>query len=83
MPEYDDGPIGALRRSGADGSFNPTGDPAAMAREIIASADIEPAPLRITLGEDSFHDIRADYVSRLAQIDAGRERALSVVRNDG
>jgi hypothetical protein len=46
------------------------GDPARMAARIIASADVEPAPLRLVLGSDAHRFLTAALSSRLAEVQA-------------
>ena len=46
------------------------GDPAKMAARIIASADLEPAPLRLVLGSDAHRFLTAALSSRLAEVQA-------------
>ncbi|KIH99077.1 short-chain dehydrogenase [Streptomonospora alba] len=78
MPEYDAGPAGDVRRALAGGAFPLPNDPAKIARAMIDSLDLEPAPLRLPLGTDTYHDVRASLVARLDELDARRELALSV-----
>jgi hypothetical protein len=49
-----------------------------MAQAILDSADQRPAPLRLALGTDTYHDVRAALVARLAALDAQRETALAM-----
>ena len=77
MPEYDATTVGDVRRAIAGGAFRIDGDPAKMARAIIDSVDVNPAPLRLTLGADTFRDVRRSLSDRLALVDAQRELAHS------
>jgi NAD(P)-dependent dehydrogenase (short-subunit alcohol dehydrogenase family) len=79
MPEYDAGPAGDVRRAIASGDFPLVNDPAKVAAAIIAVAEEEPAPLRVPLGSDTFRDVRASYVARLAEHDGHEALARSVV----
>jgi hypothetical protein len=79
MPEYDSTPAGDTRRAIADGSFEISGDPHKMVLAIIESVRQEPAPLRLTLGKDSYVDVRASLVRRLEELDAQKEVALAAV----
>jgi NAD(P)-dependent dehydrogenase (short-subunit alcohol dehydrogenase family) len=82
MPEYDAGPAGDVRRAIASGDFPLSNDPAKVAAAIVTVAEQEPAPLRVPLGTDTFRDIRASYVARLAEHDRHEGLAKSVVRDD-
>jgi NAD(P)-dependent dehydrogenase (short-subunit alcohol dehydrogenase family) len=79
MPEYEAGPVGAVRRALNGGTFPLANDPAGIVAAMVASADVEPAPLRLPLGGDTYRDVRASYVERLALLDASKDVALSVV----
>ncbi|MCO5999340.1 SDR family oxidoreductase [Actinoallomurus rhizosphaericola] len=76
MPEYDDSPA-AMVRQAKDRSRPPLGDPVKMADLIIASADQEPAPLRLVLGSDSYRAVRAALTERLAQIEPQEAQAAT------
>lgn len=81
MPEYEDTPAGETRRAIADGSFTLPNDPAKIAQAMIDLVDSGATPLRLPLGSDTFDDIRASLVARLAEHDAHRDVAFSVVRD--
>jgi NAD(P)-dependent dehydrogenase (short-subunit alcohol dehydrogenase family) len=76
MPEYDESPA-AMVRQAKDRSRPPLGDPAKMAALIIASAEQEPAPLRLVLGSDSYRAVRAALTERLAQIEPQEAQAAT------
>jgi NAD(P)-dependent dehydrogenase (short-subunit alcohol dehydrogenase family) len=82
MPEYDAGPAGDVRRAVAAGAFPIDNDPAKVAAAIVGVAETDPAPLRVPLGSDTFRDVRASYVARLAEHDGYEEMAKAVVRDD-
>ncbi|MBB4934826.1 NAD(P)-dependent dehydrogenase (short-subunit alcohol dehydrogenase family) [Lipingzhangella halophila] len=82
MSEYDAGPAGAVRRAVEEGTFQLPNDPARVTQAMIDSVDREPAPLRLPLGSDTYHDVRAALTARLAELDAQRDTALSVVRGE-
>ncbi|USY22779.1 SDR family oxidoreductase [Nocardiopsis exhalans] len=82
MPEYDAGPAGDVRRSLADGSFVLVNSPEKISGAMIDLIDSGEVPLRLPLGSDTYHHVRRSLVARLAEHDAGREVALSVVRDD-
>jgi NAD(P)-dependent dehydrogenase (short-subunit alcohol dehydrogenase family) len=74
LAAYDRTPA-TMVRGARDRSHPPIGDPAKMAARIIASADAEPAPLRLVLGSDSHRFITAALSSRLAEVEAQSETA--------
>jgi NAD(P)-dependent dehydrogenase (short-subunit alcohol dehydrogenase family) len=82
MPEYDAGPAGDTRRAIADGSFPLINDPEKIVRAMLDLVDHGRTPLRLPLGPDTYRDVRASLVARLAEHDANRETALSVARED-
>jgi NAD(P)-dependent dehydrogenase (short-subunit alcohol dehydrogenase family) len=77
LAAYVDTPAGAARRRIEDGPRPPLGDPAKMARAIIASADGETAPKRLTLGSDAYTLMHAALSERLAALEAQKELAYS------
>lgn len=81
MPEYDGTPAGDMRRMLADGAFALPNDPGKIARAMIDLVDSGATPLRLPLGSDTYDDIRASLVARLAEHDAHRDVAFSVVRD--
>ena len=83
MPEYDRTPAGEIRRAVANGTFQLLNDPRKITRAMIDLVEHGEVPLRLPLGADTYNDVRASLVSRLAEHDAHREAALSVVRDDG
>ncbi|MET0493782.1 MAG: SDR family oxidoreductase [Actinoplanes sp.] len=79
MPEYENTPAGDVRRAIASGEFALPNDPAKIAKAMIDLVDGGTTPLRLPLGSDTYDDIRASLVARLAEHDAQREVAYSVV----
>ena len=69
MTAYDGTPA-AVVRGVKDRGHPSAGDPAKMAARIIASADVEPAPLRLVLGSDAHRFLTAALSSRLAEVQA-------------
>jgi hypothetical protein len=59
-----------------DPSLSP-GDPIKMVDAMISSVEVEPAPLRLDLGGDSYFHITKSLTARLAQLEAQRELAHS------
>ena len=79
MPEYDATPAGDVRRALAEGGFPLPNDPAKIAQAMIDLVDGGATPLRLPLGSDTYDDVRASLVARLAEHDAQRDVACSVV----
>jgi NAD(P)-dependent dehydrogenase (short-subunit alcohol dehydrogenase family) len=79
MPEYDRTPAGDVRRALAGGDFPLPNDPAKIADAMIGLVDSGSVPLRYPLGSDTYEDIRTSLVARLAEHDAHRDTAYSVV----
>lgn len=77
---YASTPVGQIRRY-LEGAGNLTadapGDPARVAKAVIDSADVTPAPRRLALGSDAFEAIRAALTTRLAELEAGEKVARS------
>ncbi|MEU6061076.1 SDR family oxidoreductase [Streptomyces sp. NPDC047097] len=82
MPEYAASPAGEVRRALAAGDFPLPNDPDKIVRAVLDLVDSGEVPLRLPLGEDTYHDVRASLVARLAEHDAHRDTALSVARSD-
>ncbi|GAA1630118.1 SDR family oxidoreductase [Actinoplanes couchii] len=80
MAEYDATPAGDVRRAITSGAISSDNDPGLVAEAMIASADGPDAPLRLPLGPDCYHHVRASLTARLDAHDAHREVALSVAR---
>jgi NAD(P)-dependent dehydrogenase (short-subunit alcohol dehydrogenase family) len=81
MAEYEATPAGDVRRALADGSFGLPNDPEKIAAAMIDLVDSAAAPLRLPLGSDTYEDVRASLVSRLAEHEAQRAVAYSVVKD--
>ncbi|HWG11688.1 MAG TPA: SDR family oxidoreductase [Streptosporangiaceae bacterium] len=82
MPEYENTPAGEVRRAVADGTLNLPNDPQKIAGVMIHLVDSGATPLRLPLGSDTYDDVRAALVSRLAELDAHRDVAFSVVADE-
>jgi NAD(P)-dependent dehydrogenase (short-subunit alcohol dehydrogenase family) len=81
MPEYENTPAGDVRRAIAGGTFTLPNDPLKIAEAMTDLVDTGAAPLRLPLGSDTYDDVRASLVARLAEHDAHRDVALSVVND--
>lgn len=77
MEAYDQTPAGYVRRLVAGGGFPLTGDINKTVQAMIDVVEINPAPLRLAMGKDAYTDMRAALVSRLTELDAQKELALS------
>lgn len=82
MPEYENTPAGEVRRAIAHGTFNLPNDPQKIAEAMINLVDSGATPLRLPLGSDTYDDVRAALVARLAEHDTHRDVALSVVQDE-
>ena len=82
MPEYARTPAGEVRRAVADGTLSLPNDPGKIAEAMISLVDSGATPLRLPLGSDTYDDIRAALVTRLAEHEAHRDVAFSVVRDE-
>jgi NAD(P)-dependent dehydrogenase (short-subunit alcohol dehydrogenase family) len=78
MPEYENTPAGDVRRMLADGAFSLPSDARKIAKAMIELLDSGETPLRLPLGPDTYDDVRASLVARLAEHDAHRDVAYSV-----
>ncbi len=77
MAVYDDTPAGDVRRAVAARAFPIPGDPDKVVRAMIDSVDQRPAPLRLSLGSDTYTLIHAALTKRLAALEAQRDIAFS------
>ncbi|MFE2032495.1 SDR family oxidoreductase [Streptomyces scopuliridis] len=77
IPAYDASPSRRINHILNDTSLHSPGDPGKMVDTMIASVVEEPAPLRLTLGSDSYQHITRTLTTRLAQLQAQRDLACS------
>ncbi|HEY0215543.1 MAG TPA: SDR family oxidoreductase [Cellulomonas sp.] len=80
LDAYDVTPVAAVRRMLEAGDHVAPGDPVRMASAMIDSVDVEPAPLRLVLGSDSWRGITAALEQRLAAV---RAQEASAALTDG
>jgi NAD(P)-dependent dehydrogenase (short-subunit alcohol dehydrogenase family) len=80
MPEYENTPAGDVRRAVTGGTLPLPNEPRKIAQAMIDLVDSGDVPLRLPLGSDTYDDIRAALVARLAEHDTHRDVAYSVVR---
>ncbi|GAA4929733.1 NADP-dependent 3-hydroxy acid dehydrogenase YdfG [Actinomycetospora succinea] len=81
MPEYEDTPAGEVRRALTGGTFTLPNDAEKIAGAVVDLVDSGATPLRLPLGSDTYDDVRASLVARLAEHDAHRDVAYSVVKD--
>ncbi|SHK54650.1 SDR family oxidoreductase [Paraburkholderia terricola] len=80
---YDKTPAGEFRRMAATAGLAMfPGDPRKVAAAIIASADLQPAPKRLTLGSDAYALVHEALTERLAMLEAQKELAHSTDVNE-
>jgi NAD(P)-dependent dehydrogenase (short-subunit alcohol dehydrogenase family) len=77
MPIYDDTPAHAFMRMLDPRNGLAPGDPARMAARIIASVDVEPAPLRMVLGSQALSSTLTTLRERIADFETQTELAAS------
>ena len=77
MDDYENTPVGDVRRAVASHAFPIPGDAVKVALAMIDSVEVEPAPLRLPLGSDTYNLVRGALQQRLAALEAQREIALS------
>jgi NAD(P)-dependent dehydrogenase (short-subunit alcohol dehydrogenase family) len=77
LDAYRTAPFSQRRKILAEGTHNPIGDPDKMVRAMIASVDLSPAPLRLTLGSDAYRLMHAALSDRLARLEAQKPLAFS------
>ena len=82
MPEYENTPAGEVRHGIRSGAFTFPNDPQKIAGAMIDLVDSGATPLRLPLGSDAYNDVRAALVARLAEHDAHRDAAFSVVKGE-
>jgi NAD(P)-dependent dehydrogenase (short-subunit alcohol dehydrogenase family) len=77
MPEYEGNPAHAFMRILDPKNGLAPGDPARMARRIIESVDIHPAPMRMVLGSQALESTLTTLRKRIASFEAQAELAAS------
>ncbi|MGF7055236.1 NAD(P)-dependent dehydrogenase (short-subunit alcohol dehydrogenase family) [Bosea sp. OAE752] len=82
LAAYEETPAGAVRRAISDGSFAIKGDAARTVAAIIAAAESETPPLRLTLGSTAYSSISTALVARLSALEAQRGTAHYADRQD-
>ena len=81
MDVYENTPVGDVRRAVANNAFPIPGDAVKVAVAMIDSVDINPAPLRLPLGSDTYTLVRGALQQRLAALDAQKHIALAADTN--
>ena len=77
MVEYEQTPVGHLRRMVAENAFPLPGDPGKVVQAMIDSVAQHPAPLRLALGSDTYTLLRQAYAGRLQALEAQKSVALA------
>jgi NAD(P)-dependent dehydrogenase (short-subunit alcohol dehydrogenase family) len=77
MPVYDETPAHSFLKMLDPKAPPAVGDPARMARRIIDSVDISPAPMRMVLGSQALESTLATLRKRIAGFEAQTELAAS------
>ncbi|MEU6322203.1 SDR family oxidoreductase [Streptomyces sp. NPDC047009] len=81
IPAYASTPVGQMRQyieaSGGNLTGDASGDPEKVAAAVIDSVNINPAPLRLALGSDSYGAIQAALQRRLAQLESTKSISFS------
>jgi NAD(P)-dependent dehydrogenase (short-subunit alcohol dehydrogenase family) len=78
IPDYEDGPAGALRAR--DGHGKQPGDPVRAVEAIIDAVRSPSAPLRLPLGRSAVERIRAKLTGQLADLEACADVAIAADR---
>ena len=77
LEAYENTPAGEVRRMMENHAFPLPGDPAKVARAIIDSVDVSPAPLRLPLGSDTYTLVHEVLQQRLTALESQRDLAFS------
>lgn len=77
---YADTPVGQMRQLHAQ--LTPSGDPQKMANAILTLTNLETAPLRLALGNDTYTLLKAILPQRLEQLEAHKDLTLSTDADD-
>jgi NAD(P)-dependent dehydrogenase (short-subunit alcohol dehydrogenase family) len=77
LPAYEGNPAHAFERMLDPKNGLAPGDPGRMARRIIESADVEPAPMRLVLGSQALQSTIDTLKARIDGFEAQRELAAS------
>jgi NAD(P)-dependent dehydrogenase (short-subunit alcohol dehydrogenase family) len=80
IPDYEDGPAGALRTRNASGHGRQPGDPVRAVEAIIDVVHAPSAPLRLPLGRAALERIRAKLQAQLADLETCAEVAIAADR---
>ena len=83
MAAYDATPAGDVRRAVANGDFPLPNDSEKLVEAMVDHVDSGSRALRLPLGSDTYEDVRAALLDRLAEHDAHRDIAYSVVASAG
>ncbi|MET9253525.1 SDR family oxidoreductase [Streptomyces sp. NPDC048182] len=82
LPAYAGTPSAGTRQGLLDGGFPLPNSAERIADAMIRLVDSGSTPLRLPLGSDTYEDVRASLAARLAEHEAQREVAYSVVADE-
>lgn len=82
MAVYDQTPAGDIRRAVANGEFGRFSDGDRVARAMIDSMALEPAPRRQVYGSEAWQRVRTALTERIAELDLNKATALSTELDD-
>ena len=77
MPEYENTPVGAMRKRRAEGQMQRPNDPVKIVRAMIDCGDSAVLPKRLALGKDAYQRIKDALISRLDDLEKNREITFS------
>lgn len=77
MAVYDETPAGDVRRALAEGTFGSFSDGDKVARAMIDSVDLKPAPKRQVYGSEPWRRVHDAYRERLAELESQRNIAAA------
>ena len=81
MDAYKNTPVGYVRQAVATNTFPKPGDATKVAKAIIDSVDVNPAPLRLPLGSDTYTLVRGALQKRLAALESAKDSAFAANAN--
>ena len=81
MEIYENTSVGEIRRAFASNSFPILGDASKVAKAMIDSVEVVPAPLRLPLGSDTYTIIRGALQEKLSILETQKDTAFSTDRS--
>ncbi|MGV6393506.1 SDR family oxidoreductase [Pseudomonas caspiana] len=77
MAEYDETPVGEVRRAVTSGAFPLTGDPQKMAKAMLQIAEADSAPRRLLLGSGAYERVHAALMQRITELEQYKAASMS------